>query len=150
MRALLDINVLIALFDADHIFNDRAHGWLERQTVEGIATCPLTENGLIRILSNPNYSKKIRLTPAEVIRRLKAFIAKQDHCLLEDTISLTDSKRIDPSLILGSRQITDIYLLALAVKHGVRLATFDASIHLKAVQGATEASLDVIGFLPAE
>ncbi|MCH8474034.1 MAG: hypothetical protein LAT55_02275 [Opitutales bacterium] len=144
MRALLDINVLIALFDADHIFNDGAHRWLEAQAGEGIATCPLTENGLIRILSHPNYSKKIRLTPSEVMRRLMGFISKQNHRLVADTISLTDPARIDPDLILGSKQITDIYLLALAIENGVRLATFDASINFKAVKGATEADLDII------
>jgi toxin-antitoxin system PIN domain toxin len=144
MRALLDINVLIALFDADHIFNDRAHRWLEVQSGSGIATCPLVENGLIRILSNPNYSKKIRLTPPDIIRRLALFIAKQDHCLLEDSISLTDQGLFDHQYIIGSKQITDIYLLALATKHGVKLATFDANIPLKAVKNASGTHLEFL------
>jgi len=144
MRALLDINVLIALFDADHIFNERAHLWLEAQAGAGIATCPLTENGVIRILSNPNYSKKVRLTPPEVIRRLAAFTRNQAHRLIDDTIRLTDQNVFNSRHILGSKQITDIYLLALAVKHGVRLATFDANIPLEAVNGATEGNLDIL------
>ncbi len=150
MRALLDINVLIALFDADHIFNDRAHTWLETHAAEGIATCPMTENGLIRILSNPQYSKKVRLTPSEVIRRFKAFVDKQNHRLLKDTISLTDAGLFHPDQILGSKQINDIYLLALALKHGVRFVTFESSINLRAVNGASETRLEVIGFVPAE
>ncbi|TVP78157.1 MAG: PIN domain-containing protein [Puniceicoccaceae bacterium] len=144
MRALLDINVLIALFDADHIFNDRAHSWLEAQSSAGIASCPLVENGLIRILSNPNYSKKIRLTPPDIIRRLDGFIARQDHCLIEDSISLTNQGLFDLQHILGSKQITDIYLLALAAKHGLKLATFDANINLKAVKNATAANLEIL------
>ncbi len=144
MVALLDINVLIALFDADHIFNERAHLWLEAQAGSGIATCPLTENGVIRILSNPYYSKKVRLAPPEVIRRLAAFARNQDHCLIGDTISLTDQQWFNSRQILGSKQITDIYLLALAVKHGMRLATFDANIPIAAVNGAGESHLDVL------
>lgn len=144
MRALLDINVFIALFDADHIFNDRAHRWLEAQSRSGIATCPLVENGLIRILSNPNYSKKIRLAPPDIIRRLSGFTAKQDHCFFKDSISLTDQVLFDLPHILGSKQITDVYLLALATKYGVKLATFDANINLKAVKNATEANLEIL------
>lgn len=144
MRALPDINVLIALFDADHIFNDRAHAWLEAQSKQGIATCPLTENGVVRILSNPNYSKKIRLSPPEVIRRLGAFIAKQDHCFIGDTLSLTDRDFFNRNGIFGSKQITDIYLLALAKKHKVKLITFDESINVAAAQGASGSTFELL------
>ena len=144
MRALLDINVLIALFDADHIFNERAHNWLEAQLAAGIATCPLIENGVVRILSNPNYSKKIRITPPNVLHRLVAFLAKQDHCLIDDNISLTNPDRFNFAHILGPKQITDIYLLGLASRNAAKLATFDANIPLQAVKDATAANLAVI------
>lgn len=144
MRALLDINVLIALFDANHIFNDRAHMWLEGQSNSGIASCPLSENGLVRILSTPNYSRKIRLTPPEVIRRLRAFFETQDHCRIDDSISLTDATRFNATHLLGSKQITDIYLLGLATHHGLKLATFDGNILIQAVNGATTEHLEVI------
>ncbi|WP_269523498.1 TA system VapC family ribonuclease toxin [Coraliomargarita parva] len=144
MRALLDVNVLIALFDADHIFNDRAHAWLESQAAEGIATCPLTENGLVRILTNPGYSKQIRLAPAEVIRRLKNFIAAQDHRFFEDRLSLADESIFRTDYILGSKQITDIYLLGLATAHEACLATFDESVNRKAVPAASPKNLFVI------
>ncbi len=144
MRALLDINVLIALFDADHIFNERAHTWLEAQSAPSIATCPLTENGFVRILSNPSYSKTIRLTPPDVLRRLAAFLAKQDHRFIDDSISLTNPDPFNSAHILGPKQITDIYLLGLAFRNGLKLATFDANIPLQAVKGATAASLEVI------
>jgi toxin-antitoxin system PIN domain toxin len=144
MRALLDVNVLIALFDADHIFNNRAHNWLETQSKAGIATCALTENGLVRILTNANYSKKIHLAPPEVIRRLEGFIAKQDHAFIGDSISVTDRDLFERQYILGSKQITDIYLLGLANKAGCKLATFDANINIRAVKAASEANLEVL------
>ncbi len=67
MRALLDVNVLIALFDQDHVFHDRAHLWLEANAAAGIATCPLTENGVVRVISHPKYSSSLRLAPGDVI-----------------------------------------------------------------------------------
>jgi Predicted nucleic acid-binding protein, contains PIN domain len=64
MRSLLDVNLLIALLDPDHVFHERAHAWLSSHAAPGVATCPLTENGLVRILSHPSYSKKAALPSA--------------------------------------------------------------------------------------
>ena len=137
MRGLLDVNVLIALFDQDHIFNDKAHDWLDAHKKAGIATCPLTENGLIRILSNPSYSKQIQLSPAEVIDRLSRFVSSHNHEFFPDNLSLRTSGFFDPEAILRSKQITDIYLLGLAVQHQACLVTFDGKVPLAAVCGAT-------------
>jgi len=144
MRALLDVNVLIALFDQDHVFNDRAHDWLERHRAEGIATCPLTENGLVRVLSHPGYSKTIRLVPAEVVERLARFCAVQDHQFWPDAVSLRDPEVIRVEQLVGPRQVTDLYLLALAVREGGRLVTFDEGIAVSAVVGAEAEYLLVI------
>jgi len=144
MRALLDVNVLIALFDQAHVFNDRAHTWLEANSQNGIATCPITENGLIRILSHPNYSRHFTLTPTEVIRRLTNFLKQQDHTFWEDSLSLRDPNHFDTDRILGSKQTTDIYLLALASKHTAKLVTLDARIPLKAVCQATMQNLESV------
>lgn len=144
MRALLDVNVLIALFDQDHVFNDRAHEWLEREGGGGIATCPLTENGLVRILSHPNYSKAVRLVPAEVVQRLSRFCGFQDHAFWKDSVSLRDDEVFQIEQLVGPRQVTDLYLLALAVREGGRLVTFDEGIALGAVSGAKPANLLVI------
>jgi len=70
MRALLDIKILIALFDPDHVFHDPAHGWLETHAAAGLATCPLTENGMVRILSLPSYSAKVRFHPGDLVEAL--------------------------------------------------------------------------------
>ena len=136
MRSLLDVNVLIALFDMDHVFHDRAHDWLEKNAAQGIATCPLTENGVVRIISHPKYSASLRLAPWEVIARLSKFCEAQDHEFWPDRVSIRDSTIFSQDRILGSRQITDVYLLGQAKFHGGRLVTFDEGIAISAVAGA--------------
>ncbi len=144
MRSLLDVNVLIALFDQDHVFNERAHQWLEAHAREGIATCPLTENGLVRILSHPNYSKSVRLIPADVIDRLARFCLHQNHVFWPDSVSLRESNVFRIERFLGPGQVTDLYLLALAVGESGRLVTFDDGIPIAAVTGAGPEHFTVI------
>ena len=144
MRGLLDVNVLIALFDVDHVFHDRAHEWLAAYASAGIATCPLTENGVVRVLSHPRYSAAMRLAPWDVIDRLNGFCGANDHAFWPDEVSIADSGCFAREQILGSRQITDVYLLGLANKHSGRLVTFDEGIMLSTVRGASRATLLVI------
>lgn len=141
MRALLDINVIIALLDPDHAFHDRAHDWWATSARRGWASCPLTENGVVRVMTNPAYSNNIRFTPADLISRLSKFAAQTDHEFWPDDISLRDPAAFATERIHGSSQITDLYLLALAAKYGGRLATFDANIPLSAVCSAKQANL---------
>ncbi len=79
MRALIDVNVLIALFDSDHQHHERAHQWFEGNMSQGWASCPLTENGVVRILSNPRYSQKFHRPIAEVTKDLQTAIAQTNH-----------------------------------------------------------------------
>lgn len=144
MRSLLDVNVLIALFDQDHVFNERAHQWLEAHSRDGIATCPLTENGLVRILSHPKYSQSVQLIPADVIDRLTRFCLHQDHVFWTDSVSLREPDTFRTERFLGPGQVTDLYLLALAVREGGRLVTFDEGIPIAAVAGAGPENLTVI------
>ena len=139
--ALLDVNVLIALFDPDHVHHGAAHDWFARNRSAGWATCPLTENGAVRILSNPAYSP-IAERPAAIAERLWTFKGSGHHRFWPDDVSLCDPRRY--SLAVGHRHLTDAYLLGLAVHHGGRLATFDRSIPLKAVRGARPEHLAVI------
>lgn len=143
MRALLDVNVLIALFDADHIHHEQAHNWFVHNQF-GWASCPLTENGLVRILCHPHYSKIIKRTAIEVIADLREVSMRTNHEFWPDDITICDNELIRADRIQGHRQITDVYLLALAVKHGGCLATFDASISLDIVIGATPSHLVLI------
>ena len=136
MRALLDVNVLVALFDPDHVHHAAAHAWLEVNGPLGIATCPLTENGLARVLSSPAYGDP-PLRSADIMERLESFRVSADHEFWPDAVSLRD-RSLFRLRAIGHRQLTDVYLLGLARSHGARLATFDRSIPLGAVVGARE------------
>jgi toxin-antitoxin system PIN domain toxin len=144
MRSLLDINVIIALLDPDHAFHERAHGWWGIHGSDGWASCPLTENGAVRILSSRGYSRNDRFTPGELIAKLREFVAQTDHEFWEDSLSLRDEKFFAVERIHGSRQLTDLYLLALAVDRNARLVTFDEKIPLSAVHGSSAANLCVV------
>lgn len=134
MRALLDVNVLIALLDAAHVHHAQAHGWLHRNIGHGWASCPITQNGCIRIMSQPGYPGA--LPSAEVAERLAEAAAGPAHAFWPDDVNLLGAGAVDWSRVLGHRQITDTYLLALAVRHGGRLASFDRRISEQAVPGA--------------
>ena len=142
MRALLDINVLIALFDAAHVHHGIARAWLEANIEQGWASCPLTQNGCIRILSQPSYPGS--QPPAVIAARLAEAAETPWHAFWPDDLSLLEPRRARWRHILGSRQLTDVYLLALAVHHGGRLVTFDRGVPLAAVPDATKAHLEVM------
>jgi toxin-antitoxin system PIN domain toxin len=145
--ALLDVNVLVALHDPAHPNHEDAHRWFGRNRKRGWATCPITVNGCVRVLSNPAYPS-VTATPAETASRLRVLCAGPGHEFWSDSVSLLDESLFRLQAIAGHRQITDIYLLGLAVRHGGRLATFDRSIPLKAVVGAGAAHLERIGSVP--
>jgi toxin-antitoxin system PIN domain toxin len=143
MRHLLDINVLIALMDPDHAFHRRAHAWWAAES-RAWASCPLTENGLVRIMASTAYSKTTRFTVEDITARLSAFTEASDHAFWADTLSLRDSRHFRHSSMLTSKQITDLYLLALAVENQGRLTTFDRHIPLDVVPTAGPSHLLVI------
>jgi len=139
---LLDVNVLVALFDPHHIHHDAAHDWFADHREAGWATCPLTENGFVRVISHPSYGAAGERA-ATAVERLRTFCASGGHQFWRDAVSLRD-ELFDLSRAAGAKQLTDIYLLALAVNRKGRLATFDRSIPLGAVRGASKDSLLVI------
>jgi uncharacterized protein len=142
--ALLDVSVLLALFDPDHIHHAMAHDYFVEQRDSGWATCPLTENGFIRVVSNP-ASGFPEQRAAEVIQRLTTFRDSGQHRFWQDDVSLCDTRLFKAALIRGHRQLTDIYLLGLATRQGGALATFDRTIPFTAVVGASADNLQVIG-----
>ena len=144
MRALLDVNVIIALLDADHVFHGRAHAWWAATGKHGWASCPLTENGVIRIMSNSSYSQQTRFTPGDLIAGLRRFISENDHEFWPDDISFCDGKSFIAEHLHSSRLLTDFYLLGLAVKNNGRLVTFDQRIPLSAVSNAKAENLRVV------
>ena len=134
MRALLDVNVLIALLDADHSLHARATEWFADHAWDGWASCPITQNGCMRVMSHPGYPSALPVRA--VMERLEEATSSTFHEFWPDDISLLDARVADSARIHGPRQLTDIYLLALAVRHGGRFVTFDASVSLDAVRGA--------------
>jgi toxin-antitoxin system PIN domain toxin len=134
MRALLDVNVLIALLDADHSLHARATDWFAAHARAGWASCPITQNGCVRIMSHQGYPNALPVLV--VMKRLAEASAGGFHEFWPDDISLLDEERVDPTRIHGPRQLTDLYLLALAVRHGGRFVTFDHSVATEAITGA--------------
>jgi toxin-antitoxin system PIN domain toxin len=144
MRSLLDVNLLIALLDDDHIFHQSALTWFTANQKDGWASCPLTQNGFVRISANPRYSGFDRFSIYDSISQLGKLIENTDHQFWADDISILDSSLFSSDRIHGPRQLTDLYLLALAVRNDGRLVTFDESIPLSAVPGAGPANLCVV------
>jgi uncharacterized protein len=134
MRALLDVNVLIALLDADHSLHERAMTWFASHAKAGWASCPITQNGCLRIMSHPGYPNALPVQA--VAARLAEATASAVHEFWADDISLLDANVTRLTRIHGPRQVTDVYLLALAVRHGGHFVTFDASVSREAVVGA--------------
>lgn len=141
MRALLDVNVLIAMHDASHVHHARARTWFGEHLDSGWASCAVTQNGFVRVVSQPRYP--LDITTPEAIAILATTCERSEHEFWHDDIRVTDSQLIDRSRVHGPKQVTDVCLLALAVSKGGRLVTFDDSIPVSAVPGATAASLVV-------
>jgi hypothetical protein len=142
MRALLDVNVLIALLDCAHVHHGRASDWLQGNLESGWASCPITQNSCIRIMSQPAYPNA---KPAAVVaQRLAEAAAQQWHEFWADDVSVLEPALLDWAAVLGSRQVTDAYLVALAVRHRGRFVTFDGGVELKTVRGAKAANLVVL------
>lgn len=134
-RYLLDVNVLVALLDPTHVHHDRAHQWYGSDGHRSWLSCPTTQNGLVRIVSNPRYSNP---QPIQVVfDSLASLLAADGHQFVGDAMSLLDGT-VDTARIQSSGQVTDTYLLALAVTHQAMLATFDAKLVTSAVKGGRE------------
>ncbi len=142
MRSLLDINVLIALFDEDHTHHAAASAWLEEHISDGWASCPLTQNGCIRIMSQPRYPNTVPV--ADIVTRLQKAVSTGYHRFVPDNVSILNSDIINHNRLLSPRQITDNYLIALAVENECRFVTFDRSIAFDIVKQASSMSLIVI------
>jgi uncharacterized protein len=142
MRALLDVNVLIALHDADHVHHTRAGEWFEAHSQSGWASTPLTQNGCLRIMSQAGYSNPQPMT--QLVLMLQNSTVAPWHALWPDDISLLDSHIFRHTHIHSSKQLTDLYLLGLVVRNQGCLVTFDQRIPLSAVLGAKPEHLVVL------
>jgi uncharacterized protein len=142
-RLLLDVNLWVALFDDAHVHSAEANALIGRPKVK-IATCPLVENGVVRVLNLPGYANRGPLGLQRVRAQLASACTAIDHEFWPDDVSIKDDKHFNFARIHGHNQITDAYLLALAVHHGGTLVTFDRAITLDAVPGAAQRHLMVL------
>lgn len=143
---LLDVNVIISLLDSAHVHHDVAVEWFNRTAGhEGWSTCPITENGFIRIVSHVSYPN-MRLTPGLAAQSLAAFQAafRGSFRFWSDDVSLADSTLFDLHSLTTSGQTTDAYLAGLAFRKGGRLATLDRGIRWRAILGADAALVERI------
>lgn len=132
-RYLLDVNVLIALIDPAHVQHELVHEWFGRVGRKAFATCPITENGLLRIVGHPKYPNSPG-PPSVVAGALGSMRALQGHQFWPDSISLSDSSFADAALLSSHTRVTDSYLLALARANKGRLATLDTKLATEVVE----------------
>lgn len=142
-RALLDTSILIALLDASHIHHRLVSQWLPEHASSGWASCPITLNGCIRILSQPSYPN--RLPMEVVVQGLRQAMQNPLHEFWADDINPANATAINWSYTVRPAQLTDVYLLALAVARQGRLVTLDKGIALACVAGAQARHLVTLG-----
>ena len=132
---LLDVNMLLALIDPMHIHHDAAHVWFSEKGHPDWATCPITENGFLRVASHPNYPNRPGDVPV-VLAILQKLCEAQGHHYWTEDVSILDI--LEPQAIITHAQITDVYLLGLAVHNGGKLATLDQKIPVDAIRDGSE------------
>jgi uncharacterized protein len=142
VRALFDVNVLIALFQPDHVHHQRAHQWWQANQHHGWASCPITENGFVRILSQPKYPMPQTIPAA--IKLLNLAKGATDHMFWPDDISLLDSSVFNADAFTRHGQITNSYLLSLAARHDGRLVSLVQDVMPATMAGFAEAHLQLI------
>jgi hypothetical protein len=123
---LLDVNMLIALTWPTHVHHLPAHAWFAENSPSGWATCPLTQCAFVRISSNRRIIPEA-VTPREALALLEEVVRQESHTIWQDDIGVLDD-RIPSELLVGHRQITDAYLLGLAIRNEGRLVTLDTGI----------------------
>jgi toxin-antitoxin system PIN domain toxin len=131
-RYLLDVNVLIALIDPAHVQHDQVHEWFARVGHKAFATCPITENGLLRIVGHPKYPNSPG-PPNAVVAALLAIRSLPGHAFWSDSVSLVGNAQVDSTLLSSHSRVTDSYLLALARYNKGRLASMDHKLATEAV-----------------
>ena len=133
------MNVLVALPDRKHVAHATLHRWLAEHLAEGWAPSPMTENGCLRVLTNLRYPAPV--TAADALAKLETARSSGHHEFWPDDVSITDKRMFDRNKFRGHQQVTDAYVLALAVKHDGCLVTFDSDIPLQIALGARAENL---------
>lgn len=142
MTFLLDVNVLVALIAPDHPSHEAAHRWFDAEGRADWATCPLSENGALRVLGNPKLPGSPG-TPGGVVSLLQSLLEQGSRSFWVDDLRLMTSPLIVHSRLLRREDVTDTHLLALAVSHDGRLATLDRKLRFDAVKGGATALFQI-------
>lgn len=142
MIHLLDVNVLIALLDAEHIAHDDAHDWFDAVGKKGWATCAIVENGFLRIVGSTRYGP-MAVPMARLVSNLSQFTEAGGHEFWAEDFSLLTNPDIHRDKLTSAAQLTDTYLLALAVSNGGKLATLDRRLSPRAVEGGERALVQI-------
>ncbi len=137
MRHLLDVNVWVALLDEAHVFHGQALAFIERRRVQ-TAPCPLVENGVVRVLNLPGYSKLGPVGFEVVAQKVAEICASVDHAFWPDDVSLRTPGMVNWPWVPGYNQITDLCLLALAVVYDGCLVALDHRVSTSKIVGATD------------
>ena len=141
---LLDVNVLVALMWPAHESHARAQEWFARSARRGWATCPMTQAGFARIVSNPSFSPDA-VSPSEAVRLLATNLAHRQHRFWPDDLTLAKATERFRKTLAGHRQFTDAYLLALAIHRKGKLATLDRAIaSLLPQEGGEQGAIELI------
>ncbi len=140
MEQLLDANVLLARFDEFHDHQRRVLGFLDEKKPFGVITCPITENGFVRIFANPTYTTDPGILP-DAIAQLRRIRSIRGHTFITDDVGICDSRLIPGIDKATPKQLTDLYLLALAVRHSIHFVTMNTRIPARLVTGGSDACL---------
>jgi uncharacterized protein len=142
---LLDTNLLIALLWPSHEQHDLALKWFTHHRAKGWGTCPFTEAGFVRIVSNPAFSRDA-VQPREATYVLSANTAAKDHTFWPDELPFAEAVAFAGVRLLGHQQVTDAYLLGLAIRRGGVLATLDQRLAaLTEPKSAERKALETVG-----
>lgn len=142
MKVFPDINVLIALFDTSHQHHLVAKREFMKYVPAGWCSCSMSQNGFIRIVSNPSYLNSMSV--AEATTLLKLAVERTNHTYLDNTLSLLDTHRFETTKLLTHKQISDLFLIGMAIHYDVKLLTFDRNIPTHAAIGFNDRHLLVI------
>jgi len=134
---LLDANVLIALAWPEHEFHKTVGRWFVHHSAAGWATCPFTQAAFVRVLSNPAFSADA-LTPENALRVLESNLLLPGHHFWTDSISVPEALKSIEGRFRGHQQVTDGYLLGLAIHHKGRVATLDRGMRAWGNDGVVE------------
>jgi toxin-antitoxin system PIN domain toxin len=124
---LLDVNALIALIWEEHQFHDTMATWFARHAKRGWATCAITQSGFVRVMNPPGLTNPVR-TMAELAEALKQNLMHPGHELLPLDFDFAEVLARCSGGVVGHRQVTDAYLLAAAMRAGMKLLTFDSGV----------------------